>query len=245
MPYNMFLLPLAASSPYYAYYAYSTSDMMGKSVVIVLFLFSIFTWTVMIEKWISLYRAKKASHEFSMLFRQKKYPLSIVKTSLRYQGPVAKIYEMGVQDLLAFYNISPENAEFYGSEKYPEQKLTTGQIETVRSTMERGVSDQILKLEDRVPLLATAVSLSPFLGLFGTVWGVMIAFCAMALQGKADIGSMAPGIAGALLTTVVGLVVAIPSLVGYNLITVTIREITVNMDNFVEEFMAKVKLEQH
>ena len=73
----------------------------------------------------------------------------------------------------------------------------------------------------------------------------MVAFCSMAMQGRADIGAMAPGVAGALLTTVVGLLVAVPSLIGYNLLTNTIRQITVSMDNFVEEFMAQIKLEQH
>ena len=110
--------------------------------------------------------------------------------------------------------------------------------------MEREVSDQILILEEKIGLLATAVSVSPFFGLFGTVWGVMIAFCGVAAKGRADISALAPGVSGALLTTVVGLLVAIPSLIGYNLLTITIRKITVYMDNFVEEFIAKVKLEQ-
>jgi biopolymer transport protein TolQ len=72
----------------------------------------------------------------------------------------------------------------------------------------------------------------------------MMAFTAVAAHGSANIGALAPGVSGALLTTVVGLVVAIPSLIGYNLLTVTIRKITVYMDNFTEEFIAKVKLEQ-
>ena len=86
--------------------------------------------------------------------------------------------------------------------------------------------------------------MSPFCGLFGTVWGVMMAFCGIAAAGKSDFTALAPGVAGALLTTVAGLVVAIPSLVGYNLLTGTIRQLTVMMDNFTEEFMVCVKLSQ-
>ena len=88
------------------------------------------------------------------------------------------------------------------------------------------------------------VSVSPFLGLFGTVWGVMLAFCGIAAAGKSDFSALAPGVAGALLTTVAGLVVAIPSLIGYNLLTSTIRNIATQLDNFSDEFMARIKLEQ-
>ena len=110
--------------------------------------------------------------------------------------------------------------------------------------LEREVSGQIQELETRIGLLATLVSVSPFCGLFGTVWGVMLAFCGIAAAGKSDFTALAPGVAGALLTTVAGLIVAIPSLVGYNLLTATIRNLTVTMDNFTEEFMVRIKLEQ-
>ena len=113
-----------------------------------------------------------------------------------------------------------------------------------QSAMEESVSDQIVILEDKLILLMTAVSISPFLGLFGTVWGIMLAFTEMAIQGKPDVATLAPGISGALLTTVLGLVVAIPSLVGYNYITFYIKQITVFMDNFVEETLAKFEMER-
>ena len=99
-------------------------------------------------------------------------------------------------------------------------------------------------METRIGLLATLVSLSPFCGLFGTVWGVMMAFCQMAIAGDPDIKKLAPGVGGALLTTVAGLVVAIPSLVGYNILTGMIRNLAVQMDNFTEAFMVRIKLEQ-
>ena len=88
----------------------------------------------------------------------------------------------------------------------------------------------------------TAVSISPFLGLFGTVWGIMLAFTEMAMAGKPDIQTLAPGVSGALLTTVLGLLVAIPSLIGYNAIAFYIKQLTVYMDNQVEEFANKLKL---
>jgi biopolymer transport protein TolQ len=85
-------------------------------------------------------------------------------------------------------------------------------------------------------LLATAVTAAPFLGLLGTVWGVMDAFKAMAASGTVTLSEVAPGISGALLTTVVGLLVALPSLIGYNLLTNQMKRICLAMDNFAEEF---------
>jgi biopolymer transport protein ExbB/TolQ len=90
-------------------------------------------------------------------------------------------------------------------------------------------------------LLATAVSTGPFLGLLGTVWGVMDSFGAMANAGSAMLSAVAPGIAGALLTTVIGLLIALPSSIGYNMLTTRIRQLAVLMDNFSQEFGSDVQ----
>ena len=235
-------LPIAAvANPFYAF---SQSDAVGKFIVIFLFISSIYVWTIMIEKWSSLSKAMKAANNFKVIFRDTKYPLSVYTEAERNKSPLADVYKKGSAELLAYYKMSKENAVRYGSERFPEQKLTTAQIETLRTTLEQAVTDKILALEEKMGFLATAVSVSPFFGLLGTVWGVMMAFISMAMLGKADISGMAPGISGALLTTVVGLMVAIPSLIGYNFLSNYIRQLTVYMDNFVEEYMAKIKLEQ-
>ena len=199
----------------------------------------------MIEKWTYLTKVMKASKKFKEIFRKTRYPLSAYNDGVREISPLGDVYRKGADELLLYYKISSENANKYGSANFPVQRLSLIQIETVRSMLEQSVSDKILDLENKMGFLATAVSVSPFLGLLGTVWGVMMAFISMAIQGKADIGGMAPGISGALLTTVVGLLVAIPSLIGYNFLSDYIRQLTVYMDNFVEEFTAKIKLEQH
>lgn len=226
-----------------AVFAFKMSDIVGQSIVVFLFFGSIFVWTIMLEKAIALARAKQASNEFLRLFRDEKNVLSLIAHADRLGGPLAKVYKSGVTNLLDFYGISQADAVRNIRIK-AERKLTTVEIETVRSAMERTVADQILRIEDKIGYLATAVSACPFFGLFGTVWGVMVAFCGMASNARADISAIAPGVSGALLTTVVGLLVAIPSLIGYNLLTIIIRQLTVNMDNFVEEFMARIKLDQ-
>ena len=227
-----------------AYYAFEKSDIIGQGIVVFLFFGSIFVWTIMVEKWLVLRQAKRTSLEFIRLFRNEPNLLGLLHKGRKLGGPIARVYESGVMDLLDFHDIPPEYADKYGSSQYPKKKLSTAEIETVRSALERAVADQILEIEDKMGYLATAVSVCPFFGLFGTVWGVMMAFCGMASNSRADISAIAPGVSGALLTTVVGLLVAIPSLIGYNILTNSIRQLTVFMDNFVEEFMAEIKLEQ-
>ena len=159
-------------------------------------------------------------------------------------SPVGIIYSAGVGKLLEFYESDALNQQFSAGINTRPVKLSDAQYNAIEAVLEREVSGQIQELETRIGLLATLVSVSPFCGLFGTVWGVMLAFCGIAAAGKSDFTALAPGVAGALLTTVAGLIVAIPSLVGYNLLTATIRNLTVTMDNFTEEFMVRIKLEQ-
>lgn len=243
---------VAAATPS-VYYVFSNSDSVGKAIVILLLLSSVFTWTVMIDKGISLWRARRLSERFLARFRENTSGLiSLVRESRDNPSPVAYIYDAGVECLLDFYEEGAPGSTAMagimasrssGRVKAP-VRLTPAQINAVEAVLENAVSLQIRTAETRVGFLATMVSLSPFLGLFGTVWGVMMAFSGIAIAGKSDFTALAPGVAGALLTTVAGLVVAIPSLVGYNMLNSTIREMTTDMDNFAEGFMAQVKLEQ-
>ncbi len=231
----MFMPPVAEISG--VVYAFKHTDFIGQGIVIILLIFSVFTWTVMLEKSVGLSKAKAASEKFIRLFREKKNPMSLKDKTADDLSPASRVYESGVARL----------TQFYGARQDDERKgrpLSQLELEVLRATLEQTVADQILILEEKMTFLATAVSVSPFMGLFGTVWGITLAFTSLAIQGKADIQVLAPGVSGALLTTVLGLVVAIPSLIGYNVITIYIKQTTVHMDNFVEEFIAKLKLEQ-
>ncbi|MCQ2378429.1 MAG: MotA/TolQ/ExbB proton channel family protein [Victivallaceae bacterium] len=244
--FSQFLL-IGASSPG-VYYAFENSDGVGKAIVVILLIGSVFTWSVMLDKAMTIVRAKKMTARFAAAFRAN--TRNIATPNLRREasqmaGPTAVIYEAGVEKLLQFYEDgAAKNSVALAPGALVPTKLSEAQFNAVEAVLEREVSGQIGELETRIGILATLVSLSPFCGLFGTVWGVMMAFCGIAAAGKSDFTALAPGVAGALLTTVAGLVVAIPSLVGYNMLTTAIREITVAMDNFTEEFMVRVKLEQ-
>lgn len=217
-------------------YAFFHSDLMGQGIVVGLTLLSIVTWTLMMEKGIGLKRAYKGSRSFLEEFRRKKNVMSLRTRAEDDPSPVARVYESG------FARLAQLNGDETGTAITHSRPLTPVEIDVVRSTMEETVADQIVKLEDKIIVLMTAVSISPFLGLFGTVWGIMLAFTEMAMAGKPDIQTLAPGVSGALLTTVLGLLVAIPSLIGYNWISFFIKQVTVYMDNQVEEFTNKLKL---
>src|SRR5688572_13074780 len=116
-------------------------------------------------------------------------------------------------------------------------------MEHVKRALERTVAQESLKLESGLILLAIAVSGAPFLGLLGTVWGVMSTFSGIARTGSADLTAMAPGVSAALVTTVAGLLVAIPSMFGYNWLVHTLRVLTVELDNFAQELVSRMEIE--
>lgn len=239
---------MAAETPG-VYYAFKSSDGIGKAIVVLLLVGSVITWTVLIDKVWQVYRAKRLSTRFDNLFREygeeNMTSRQLLQEAQSNSGPIAAIYSAGMEKLLDFYAIEAEKNGTVSPRGIPKAcKLSDAQYNAVEAVLEREVSSQLQELETRIGLLATLVSLSPYCGLFGTVWGVMMAFCGLAIAGNSNFSALAPGVAGALLTTVAGLVVAIPSLVGYNLLTSSIRQLTIQMDNFTEEFLVAVKLAQ-
>ena len=116
-------------------------------------------------------------------------------------------------------------------------------MEHIKRALEGAVAKESLRLESGLILLSIAVSGAPFLGLLGTVWGVMSAFSYVAMAQKADLATMAPGVSGALITTVAGLLVAIPSMFGYNYLVNSLRVFTVELDNFAQELVSKMETE--
>jgi len=134
---------------------------------------------------------------------------------------------------------SPEVDDTFRARLGIADKISPAQMGAVNAAMERAVGETALGLESQMILLATAVSGSPFLGLLGTVWGVMDAFTGVAVAGSPSLVSMAPGVSGALITTVTALCVAIPAMFGYNFLVTSIRGVIVEMDNFAAELASE------
>jgi len=216
-------------------YAFTNSDFVGKAICAILFLTSIIVWVVMIEKGVSLSKALRNSQAFLQAFREKRDPLGLKARAEADRSPAAAVYLAACERIASFH------LEFTQTRR---RAMTDDELDVMRSAMNLAVEDQLIILEKRTMVLATAVSGSPFLGLFGTVWGITVAFANLAQMHQANIDTLAPGVSGALLTTVVALFVALPSMVGYNIITTKIKNFTVHLDNFVDEVYAKFKIEQ-
>jgi biopolymer transport protein TolQ len=225
--------------------AFSDSTAPGKIIVWVLLLGSAGAWTIMLTKFWQLQCSMRATAQFLGAFRAERNPTALFTKREDYaESPLNIIYTEGCKALggeLQAHGIDPDDLLMGDMTSEMHRSLTLNQLETLRAVVDRNVADEALNLEDQMGLLATAVSAAPFLGLLGTVWGVMDAFAGMAESGSAALSAVAPGISGALLTTIVGLLVALPSMVGYNLLSSRIRRISVQMDNFAQEFISAIQ----
>ncbi|MDB6026503.1 MAG: MotA/TolQ/ExbB proton channel [Verrucomicrobiales bacterium] len=208
----------------------------AKVIIICLAVFSIVAWTTMFAKGLQMRKAKKLNLYFDTEFRAQKNVLGIFDRRIQVDGcPLFTIYNEGSIEL---------DTRLKTSEGQPrKQWLSLKSVEHIKRTLEGSVARESLKLESGLILLAIAVSGAPFLGLLGTVWGVMDTFAAIAQSGKADLTTMAPGVSAALVTTVAGLLVAIPSMFAYNWLVHTLRVRTVELDNFAQDLMSKLETE--
>lgn len=225
--------------------AFFDSTFPGKVIVVILFLGSAWAWTIMVTKRVQLKYAERATEDFLEAFRSDRNPTTLFTRREKYPGsPLNTIYTEGCRALgreIKAHGIDPDDLLMGGMTSEANRHLSLNQLETLRAVVDRNVADEALNLEDQMGLLATAVSAAPFLGLLGTVWGVMDAFAGMAASGNAALSAVAPGISGALLTTIVGLLVALPSMIGYNMLSSRIRKISVQMDNFAQEYISAIQ----
>ncbi len=220
-------------------YIWGTATLEAKIIIVLLAILSIFAWSVMASKAVQMRQARRLNLFFEAEYRNAPSVLAIYDRRLQVDGcPLFAVYQEGSREL-------DTRLKTPGSER--KRFVSLKAVEHIKRTLENTVAEQALKLESGLILLALAVSGAPFLGLLGTVWGVMAAFSgvakAAASGGRADLAAMAPGVAAALITTVAGLLVAIPSMFGYNWLVHHLRIATVSMDNFAQNFMSKVETE--
>src|SRR2546423_13259373 len=221
-------------------FSFEHSTVAGKAVLFILCVGSIFSWSVMVTKMRVIQFARKQTGRFLAAFRQDRQPLRLFEANVRFPGsPVFNVYRAGCQELTFHLLGSPELDETFRARLEIADKIARAQMRAVNSAMERAVGETALQLESQMILLATAVSGAPFLGLLGTVWGVMDTFTGVALAGSANLAAMAPGVSGALITTVTALCVAIPAMFGYNFLVTSIRAMIVEMDNFAAELASE------
>jgi len=184
--------------------------------------------------------SRKRNEEFLQRFRSERQPLRIYESKVRFDGsPLYAIYRAGCRELTFHLMGASEVDDTFWARLEIAERITPAQMRVVTTAMERAVGESALRLEGQMILLATAVSGAPFLGLLGTVWGVMDTFSGVAIAGSANLTAMAPGVSGALITTVTGLLVAIPAMFGYNFLVTSIRSLIVQNDNFAAELASE------
>jgi len=226
---------VAGKSQFELVYILEQATPEAKAIIFCLVIFSVMAWFVMISKAIQMRQAKRLNQFFTTEFRAQKTVLDVFDRRVQAEGcPLFMVYSAGSVELDARLK-NPD-----GSRK---PQVSIKGIEHVKRTMENAVAQESLKLESGLILLAIAVSGAPFLGLLGTVWGVMSTFGHIAQQGSATMSAMAPGVSAALITTVAGLLVAIPSMFGYNWLVHNLRVLTVELDNFAQEIVSKIETE--
>src|SRR4051812_28683837 len=234
------MLPLKILAAGGLLFAFEHATVAGKLVLSFLLIGSIFSWSVMITKMRVVRFARGQSARFRAAFRKDRQPLRLFESNARFSGsPLFNVYRAGCEELTFPLLGSSEVDETFRARLESAEKISPAQMGAVNAAMERAVGETALELESQMILLATAVSGSPPPGLLGTVWGVMDTFTDVAVAGSPNLATMAPGVSGALITTVMSLCVAIPAMFGYNFLVTNIRGIIVEMDNFAAELASE------
>lgn len=217
-------------------YIWGKATTEGKAVIFVLLIVSIVAWSTLISKALQMSRARKLNAFFTSEFRPQRHVMDMFDRRIAAEGcPLFAVYQAGSLELDARLKSAATGVR--------RRYISIKGMEHVKRSLENTVAQESLKLESGLILLAIAVSGGPFLGLLGTVWGVMSTFGHIAQQNNASLTAMAPGVAAALITTVAGLLVAIPSMFAYNWLVHTLRTLTVELDNFAQELVSKMETE--
>jgi len=216
--------------------SFLNSTGIGQGIVIFLLLMSIVGCTAMAFRWITYRKVRQETQRFYKAFRHEAHPMALFLRQQRFQScPPYKVYLRACGAALRALDLN-ESAPL---SVLSTRSLDARDLQAVRDAAERQLAEEVLQLEEDMPIIATVTTAAPFIGLLGTVWGVMDSFGGMAVTGNPTLSAVAPGISAALLTTIIGLLVAIPSLVGYNLLNDMLRKETVTMDNFVQELLGE------
>lgn len=209
-------------------------DPVGQAITVGLAIFSLVAWTIMFGKHFELKRLRETNFLFESHLRDQRSLLDLPESYRNKRFiPYGDLYSDAVE---AYWR-----ADAIASAKGDRDKRA--RLEHAENALQRALARQTLRYESSMIFLATIVSGAPFLGLLGTVWGVMEAFSAVSVQQTASIQTLAPGVSAALLTTIAGLVVAIPSMFGYNILLGTNKAMITELENYASSLADRMELE--
>ena len=222
-----YLIANADSGGVFTYF--NNANLAGKFILFTLFALSLTAWTVMLGKFWDLWRLHSTNRNFEASLKSSD---PIVQMSLRSWQQGRSTYAQLVTAALQGYHSVSKG-----------KPCAKDKMRFVENALERTVAEVTLQYESKMVALGSIISGAPFLGLLGTVWGVMDAFGNIALQNNAHIQTLAPGVSGALLTTVAGLLVAIPSVFGYNALLSQTKQMTTELENFASSLADRIERE--
>jgi biopolymer transport protein TolQ len=195
---------------------------VGLLILALLLVLSVYSWTVIFSKLGALRGARNTNTRFLRAFRKSPNMQAVVAASEKFRpSPLVTVFDFGYEEV----------------ERQVKTRGRIGNRPAVERALQLGVSEELMRLENRMNVLATAASVSPFVGLLGTVMGIIRAFEALSTQGSTSLRAVGPGIAEALYATALGLFAAIPAAMAYNAFGNQIREIGARMDDFSLEFL--------
>lgn len=203
---------------------------MARIDLLILLAFSLFSWAIIFEKYVLFGRLERQTTNFLRMFRTGRGMPDPETMRVAASGsPLVSVYAAGHREL--------EKQREHGN-PHPD---VVWRPQVVAVEMQLAAAEEVRGLEQRMPWLATTGSVTPFIGLFGTVWGVMDAFMGLGQVGVASLRATAPGIAEALVTTAAGLFAAIPAVIAYNYYLHRIRDFSTRMDNFILEVTTQIE----
>jgi biopolymer transport protein TolQ len=230
--FDSLLIQAAAGPNVFTYFA--QSNLAGKIVILILALLSIVAWTVMLGKHLELSKFRSQNQRYERALTKEPHLIALdPEHPGKGRGPY---YELVREALSAFQRYGG----VAGNRDPQRARLCMGHVE---NALQRSVAEQTILYEEKMVRLGSIVTGAPFMGLLGTVWGVMDAFGGMAGAGSASLQSLAPGVSGALLTTVAGLVVAIPAVFGYNSLLQRTKISVIELENFASTVADRIELE--
>jgi biopolymer transport protein TolQ len=213
---------------------FQNADPVGQVIVVVLIIFSIFAWSVMLGKNSELNKLRQFNYQFDRRLRDERKVLDLPESFRNMRHiPYADCFADAIEAYWRAAAIGQEKGE----------DTLSARLEHAENAISRSLARQVLRYEENMIWLATMVTVAPFMGLLGTVWGVMESFTAVSVMQSASIQTLAPGVSSALLTTVAGLVVAIPSVVGYNALLNKTKTLTTEIENYASSLADRIELE--
>ncbi|MBU4344553.1 MAG: MotA/TolQ/ExbB proton channel family protein [Proteobacteria bacterium] len=217
------------------------AGLMVQFVLLILLFFSITSWAIMIVKYRYIKRAFKESVYFTDFFwKSRDLSDAFVKAKHLHGSPVARIFRVGYSELKKLsqsgVSVTSQSQQSSGAE-IPSLNAKFAGIDNLKRALRRAINTETTRMTHLVPFLATTGNTTPFIGLFGTVWGIMNSFHGIGLKGSASLAVVAPGISEALIATAAGLAVAIPAVIAFNYFMQKIRIIETELQSFSADFL--------